>query len=108
MDLLTEQAQDLVHTGSFRQVDIRGQTFFLVLADLISVEIIVDIAGDHIGIASFGARFAGNRQSPLAGHAVDSLDQFLRISRFSNLPSNLTDLGWRKRVVEPGKKRSEG
>ena len=55
VDLLTEQAENLMHAGSFREVDVRAQALLFILPDLFGIEIIVDVAGDDIGIGALGA-----------------------------------------------------
>ena len=44
-----------MHAGSFRKVDVRAQALLFILPDLFGIEIIVDVAGDDIGIGALGA-----------------------------------------------------
>ena len=75
LDLLPEQAEDLMDARGLGEVDVGGQALLLVLRDLIGLEVVVDVAGDEVGIGRVRARLARHRVPPLARDAVDPVDQ---------------------------------
>ena len=107
LNLLPEQAEDLMDARDFREVDVGGEALLLVLRDLIGLQVVIHVAGDEIGIGGIGARLAGHRVPPLPRHAVDPVDELTGEGASRDLLADLPDFRGRERVVEPGEKGPE-
>ena len=107
LDLLSQQAEDLVDARRFGEVDVRRQAFLLVDGDLVGLEIVVEVARHQVGIGGVGAVFARNRQPTLPGHPMNPLHQFLGQRAVGDLLADLAHLHRRQRVVEPGQEGSQ-
>ena len=59
LNLLPEQAEDLMDARDLGEVDVGGETLLLVLRDLIGLQVVIHVGGDEIGIGRIGAHLLG-------------------------------------------------
>ena len=91
-----------MNTGDFRQIDIRSEALLFVVRHPFGIEIIIDVAGDDVGIASFGPRTVRHRQPPLPGNAADPFRKLLSKRTFGDLLADRPNLGRLQRIIKPG------
>ena len=102
------EAEDLVDAGNFCKVDVGSQAALLIFGNLLGRQLIIEVAGDQVGIRLLGAEVTRISQSTLSGDPLDSLDQILGKGAFRYLLANGPDFGRSQRVVEPGNQGPQG
>ena len=79
------------HPGKCRRL--HGHTY--------RIEVVVEVARDHVGVGPIGPRAAWHREPALPRDSMNSFRQLLRERTVGNLATDLPDLRRLQRVVEP-------
>ncbi len=77
LGLLADQAKHLMDAGHFREVHVGGETTSLEIGDLLGRELVIEVAGDEVGVGRLAAEVARIGQASLASHALEALHKFL-------------------------------
>src|SRR4051812_20735282 len=88
-------------------MDVGCQARFLESRNLFGIEFIVDVRRYEVRVGRLWPGREGDGKPPQTGHAVDPLDEFLRIRALGDLSTDLPHLGRGQFIVKPCQQGSE-
>ncbi len=89
------------------KVHVGLQALLLILGHDLGIEVVIEVAGNDVGIGRVGPRASRHGQATLPGDTMNPFRELLRERTFSHLTADLPHLGGLKRVVEPGQQSSQ-
>ena len=93
--------------GHLGEVDVGGQAPLLEFRHGVGVQVVIQIAGDHVRVGPIGTRIAGDREPALARDAMNPVRQLLGEWTLRNLLADVPNLAGFQRIVEPGQECPE-
>ena len=89
----------------FGELDIRGEALLFIFSHRLRIEVVIEVARDHVGVGPIGARAARHRKPALPRDSMNSFRELLCERTLGNLATDLPDLSRLQRVVEPSQER---